>query len=391
MKEFVPHAGRTYAAERNYDTGPGLRDNVSCLSPWIRHRLLLEEEVVKAVLCEHSPSAAEKFIQEVCWRTYWKGWLEMRPQVWHDYCAMRDQLLTRLKTDDEIRGRWLEATDGKTGIECFDDWARELVEAGYLHNHTRMWFASIWIFTLGLPWELGADFFLRHLLDGDPASNTLSWRWVAGLQTAGKTYLATADNIARYTRGRFKPTGQLSPQANLPSAPAKVRAAPLTKLNELLCDQRTGLLINEEDLGPETLGLCQGDVHAIAACTSTSLRSPGPVSTRVVTFVEQALDDAIARAEAHFQAKATRLPQGDLAEPILDWCRKHNLQQIVLPCVPTGNVKDRLQHAIETIQSDGLHVAFLRRSWDAQLWPHATRGFFPFKQAITPLVDQMRL
>ena len=75
LKEFVPHAGRTYAAERNYDTGPGHRDNVSCLSPWIRHRLLLEEEVVRAVLREHSPSAAQKFIQEVCWRTYWKGWL----------------------------------------------------------------------------------------------------------------------------------------------------------------------------------------------------------------------------------------------------------------------------------------------------------------------------
>jgi deoxyribodipyrimidine photo-lyase len=65
---------------------------------------------------------------------------------------------------------------------------QELVETGYLHNHARMWFASIWIFTLRLPWELGADFFLRHLLDGDAASNTLSWRWVAGLHTKGKHY-----------------------------------------------------------------------------------------------------------------------------------------------------------------------------------------------------------
>ena len=50
-----------------------------------------------------------------------------------------------------------------------------------MHNHVRMWFASIWIFTLNLPWQLGADFFMQHLLDGDPASNTLSWRWVAGI------------------------------------------------------------------------------------------------------------------------------------------------------------------------------------------------------------------
>ena len=70
-----------------------------------------------------------------------------------------------------------------------------------------MWFASIWIFTLRLPWALGADFFLRHLIDADAASNTLSWRWGAGLQTVGKTYLARTENIARYTNGRFAPRG----------------------------------------------------------------------------------------------------------------------------------------------------------------------------------------
>ena len=389
LEAFVPHAGGHYAAGRNCDTGPGHRDNVSCLSPWIRHRLLLEEEVIEAVLGEHSPSAAEKFIQEVCWRTYWKGWLELRPRVWHDYCTVRDALLASLETDDDMRRRWRDATDGSTGIECFDHWAGELVDTGYLHNHARMWFASIWIHTLGLRWELGADFFLRHLLDGDPASNTLSWRWVAGLQTAGKTYLATADNIARFTRGRFNPAGQLSPQANPPPAPVKVPAAPLPALQAMATDKRTGLLMHEEDLVPETLGLARENVHAIAACSSTALRSPGPVSNRVATFVERALDDGIGRAEAHFQAGVTLLPGGGLAEAILDWCRESDLQQVVLPCVPTGYVHDRLGPAIETLRSRGLHVAFVRRAWDAQLWPCATRGFFPFKKAIAPLVEQM--
>ncbi len=97
------------------------------------------------------------------------------------------------------------AVEGKTGIECFDAWVEELLETGYLHNHTRMWFASIWIFTLRLPWELGADFTYRHFIDGDPASNTLSWRWVGGLHTRGKTYLARPDNIADHTGGRFRP------------------------------------------------------------------------------------------------------------------------------------------------------------------------------------------
>ncbi len=85
-----------------------------------------------------------------------------------------------------MRARWEQATTGRTGLACFDAWARELLDVGYLHNPARMWFASLWIFTLELPWALGADFFLRHLLDGDPASNTLSWRWVGGLQTPGK-------------------------------------------------------------------------------------------------------------------------------------------------------------------------------------------------------------
>ena len=76
--------------------------------------------------------------------------------------------------------------------------ARELIQTGYLHNHARMWWASFWIHAEGLPWELGADVFFRHLLDADPASNTLSWRWVAGLQTAGKTYLVRLSNLQKY-------------------------------------------------------------------------------------------------------------------------------------------------------------------------------------------------
>jgi len=80
LAAFVPNAGRRYAAERNRDPGPGLRDNVSMLSPYIRHRVLTEHEVLASVMRQHSPQAAAKFIQEVFWRTYWKGWLQMRPQ-----------------------------------------------------------------------------------------------------------------------------------------------------------------------------------------------------------------------------------------------------------------------------------------------------------------------
>ena len=201
---FRPHMGRAYAAQRNHDRGPGQRGNVSVLSPWLRRRLVLEEEVLSAALGAHGGARSDKFVQEVIWRAYFKGWLEMRPAVWSDY---RDAV-GGIEPSEAIAA----AEEGRTGLAAFDAWAQELTETGYLHNHARMWFASIWIFTLGLPWQAGADFFLRNLLDGDPASNTCSWRWVAGLHTPGKTYTARASNIAKYTEGRFPETPGLAPR-----------------------------------------------------------------------------------------------------------------------------------------------------------------------------------
>ena len=194
LARFVPAAGRIYERERNTDAGPEQPSRVSLLSPYVRHRVITEYEILAEVLADHSLSVAEKFVQEVLWRTYWKGWMEMRPSVWARFLQERDRHRDSFHDQRAIA----DAENGSTGIEGFDDWAKELVETGYLHNHARMWFASIWIFTLRLPWTLGADFFLRHLLDADVASNTLSWRWVAGLQTVGKTYLATTDNISWY-------------------------------------------------------------------------------------------------------------------------------------------------------------------------------------------------
>lgn len=160
LASFVPLAGSTYAARRNHDFGPANRSNVSGLSPYIRHRLMSESEVVAIVLATHSASAAEKFIQEVCWRTYWKGWLEQRPQVWDAYLNELSRSRSDLRDDAALAAEIAAAETGNTGVACFDAWVHELVETGYLHNHARMWFASIWIFTLRLPWALGADFFI---------------------------------------------------------------------------------------------------------------------------------------------------------------------------------------------------------------------------------------
>ena len=200
LESFVENNLAEYSKLRNFDFGPEKRSNVSCLSPYISHGIVNEQEIIKKSLGKFSFSKNEKFIQEVLWRTYWKGWLELRPNVWSDYLTELIKIKENLKNNQNYKN----AIEGKTKIDCFNQWVIELKENNYLHNHTRMWFASIWIFTLELPWQLGAEFFMQHLYDGDAASNTLGWRWVAGVQTQGKHYLASEWNIKKFTNNRFQ-------------------------------------------------------------------------------------------------------------------------------------------------------------------------------------------
>ncbi|WP_137112484.1 FAD-binding domain-containing protein [Rhodobacter sp. SY28-1] len=374
LSDFLPRAGRDYAQLRNLDL-PG-HPHVSTLSPWLRHRLVTEAEVVDAVLRRH-PQGAEKFLAEVWWRTYWKGWLELRPGVWSAYRQEVQAGLNRLAVEPGLAARAEAAMLGETGIEGFDDWARELVATGYLHNHARMWFASIWIFTLRLPWELGADFFLRHLIDGDPASNTLSWRWVAGLHTPGKTYLATAENIAKNTRGRFRPEG-LAPEAPaLPMLPVPApRVAP--EGDRLDPTAPSLLLVTEEDLSPEFL-LDQG-LHptGVAVLTDVAGRSPLPVAEPVHRFTEGAIRDALARLGA---PDAPRFSPGHLPA-LLRLATEAGATQIVTPYAPTGPVASALNDLARLAEPQGLTLTRILRDHDRLAWPHATHGFFRFREAV---------
>ncbi len=283
LAAFLPRAGSTYAADRNRDL-PG-HHAVSTLSPYIRHRLLTEEDVIADVRAHHGPHDAQKFLAEVHWRTYWKGWLELRPQVWRDYQQGVRAALNRTATESGLRDQWQAACEGRTGIDAFDHWAHELAATGYLHNHARMWFASIWIFTLRLPWELGADFFLRHLLDGDPASNTLSWRWVGGLHTPGKTYLATADNIAKNTDGRFAPQGLATSAFALPATPIPApKPAPLG--DDWGRAHRTALILHEDDLSPDWL-LARIQPVATAILLTSEGRSPLTPAPHIAAFTDR--------------------------------------------------------------------------------------------------------
>jgi deoxyribodipyrimidine photo-lyase len=384
---FRPRMGAWYAARRNHDLGPDARGNVSLLSPYVRRRLLLESELVQAALTAHSAAACDKFVQEVFWRSYWKGWLQMRPAVWTAY---RDGLAgdRAAAGDDRRLSRALAAAEqGRTGIDCMDAWTAELVGTGYLHNHARMWFASIWIFTLGLPWRLGADFFLRHLLDGDPASNTLGWRWVAGLHTQGKHYVANPGNIVKFTDGQFRPRGlvanaaPLPPDHTPPPLPPGPPDAPAPGLP-------SALLITEEDCRPEALGLDLSRMTAAAALLIPSARSDAPVSPLVGAFDRGALADAAARARDAGAPAAEMLVEiapADLAR----WARRVGAAQIVTAEPPVGPVADFLAAAREPLAAAGVRLTAVRRPWDAHVWPCATAGFFKVKSQIPQLVQRL--
>ena len=197
---FIEEKLINYSKLRNFNIDIHDKETTSNLSPYITHGILSENEVIRESLKKHSYHTSEKFIQEILWRIYWRGWLELRPQVWKNYLKN----LKKLKDEFKDNRKYIQVTEGNSNIECFNDWVKELKESNYLHNHARMWFASIWIFTFNLPWELGAAFFMKYLYDGDTASNTLSWRWVAGIQTKGKHYLAKEWNIRKFTNEKYK-------------------------------------------------------------------------------------------------------------------------------------------------------------------------------------------
>ena len=363
LDEFLPRAAK-YARSRNFDPGPDDRSHVSCLSPYLRTRLVTEEEVARAVLGRFAPSTVDKFLQEIAWRSYWKGWLEMRPQVWGRYRSA----LAALPRDAGHEA----AVAGRTGIRCFDAWAGELRRHGYLHNHARMWFASIWIFTLRLPWQLGAEFFLRHLLDGDPASNTLSWRWVAGLHTRGKHYLARASNIAKYTGGRFDPAGRLNESAAALAPDELPDPRPLELPPPLDGHGRLGHLLLPDDLAPPPVG-----VAATGGWMPDTPRDALGVADRVAGFLSGALDDALGRAGG-------RRLRGDPGPALREWVERERLDAIVLARPTVGPWRDALGGV-----DPGVPLRPFVRDWDRRLWPHAGAGFFKLRKRLPALFGEL--
>ncbi len=370
LKEFSENHLSNYAKSRNFDYGPSKRDNVSNLSKYITHRIIDEQEVIQTAHSKFAYIKIEKFIQEVFWRTYWKGWLEMRPRVWTSYIEDLKQLE---KQKDSVE--YQQAISGKTSIECFNDWANELIKYNYLHNHARMWFASIWIFTLKLPWQLGADFFLKHLLDGDAASNTLSWRWVAGLQTKGKNYLATKFNINTFSAKKYEVL-KLNDQASPLFETTSFEIQPL-HFDKVENENSLFLLHN---LDSNFLEKFQNKYQYYALLDFNSILESKNYSKQVLDFKASINEELIDQLKSNFNSDLVVKNKEDLLKIVKD----KNIKNIVTPYINCGYENDFMNEIKKKIK-----ITYLARDYDQFCYPFATKGFFAFKEQIPKILSKI--
>ena len=363
LNNFVENNLGEYSKLRNFDFGPEKRSNISCLSPYITHGIINEQEVIQKALSKFSFSKNEKFIQEVLWRTYWKGWLELRPNVWTDYLIELNQIKNELKDNKD----YIAAIEGKTKVNCFNEWVKELKENNYLHNHTRMWFASIWIFTLELPWQLGAEFFMQHLYDGDAASNTLGWRWVAGVQTQGKHYLASEWNIKKFTNNRFQ---NIKLNEN---APPKVseKSYQIIKqdFNNPQKIENKNLLIFENNLSFEITDFKENRFKKNYLDSNKNENRAIKLSEKLVKFKSHLIED-----------QEQRLKNQSIDCQIIDISELTNIENYygLYPTVGEN---------LDFLNSNNLKIDFLYRNLDQLAWQYCNKGFFNFKNYIPKIVS----
>ena len=365
MNEFIENNLVNYSKLRNFDYGPDKRANVSCLSPYVTHGVISEVELIKKSLNKYSFVKNEKFIQEIMWRTFWKGWMELRPDVWADYLLELNQIKDKYKNDQDYK----KAVEGSTEIQCFNEWVGELKENNYLHNHARMWFASIWIFTLELPWQLGAEFFMQHLYDGDPASNTLGWRWVAGIQTQGKNYLASEWNIKKFTDNRFK---NIKLKEN--ASPKKVeKFYPIIKKDFINPDIEEGknLLVFENSLSLELSELINNKFNKIKLITNQNQNRKIKLSEKTMNFKTQLFED-----------QKKRLKDKSLECEILDVSEIEDIADSYLLYPTVGETLDYIE------SKKFSEVKFLYRELDQFSWQYCNKGFFNFKNYIPKIIQK---
>ena len=365
MERYIENNISDYTAKRNFDFGPQNRKNISCLSPYITHRLISEYEVAKKTLSKYPYQKVEKFIQEIFWRVYWKGWLELRPKVWTDFVEDTKNI--------ENTKEYEKAINGETNIDCFNDWVKELKENNYLHNHTRMWFASIWIFTLKLPWQKGAEFFLRELYDGDAASNTLSWRWVAGIQTKGKNYIAQNWNINKFTNNKYKDLKlNENPQPIIDQRDYKV--SPLSISNNETASDKLVFFENELDFQFFNIDNHKKVYCILLANDERQVKLGSKVLDYKKNLIKNQIQNSGLKIEFIEGNKFIELSSNDK-----DF-------DIVYP-----SIGENMSFLKRVIKKNNLNINYLTREEDSYCWQFSNKGYFNFKSNIPKILSQFKL
>ena len=364
MTDWMPNAASSYQSSRNYDLDG--KQTTSRLSESISVGILSEMDVIDCAKRLNISMKNNKFIEEIFWRVYFRGYFETRPSVWTHYTKNLNNHFQKLPK------YYFIALRGETEIECFNAWINQLKETGYLHNHTRMWFASIWIFTLDLPWELGADLFMRYLNDADEASNTLSWRWVAGLHTSKKPYVARASNIFKYTQ-KYNPQNKLNP------SPEPIREAIDHAFKPLELDQAlpysASLVMFDNFLDIKQLNLenCALENFYVYEHSQETSRNIDREKARVRSEIVAEISNKINLKPQFFNEKSIDCLFG---------------QSLVTNYIFSGYFKDQISPLLNQIEKNS-NTTYLLRNLDSLSWNFCKGGYFKLKTKIQEITADL--
>ena len=242
-----------YARSRNAIEGA-----VTGLSPYVTHGFISLPEVLAVVTAKHSLDVQHKFVFELGWREYFRHvWSFSGEEIFE---SLREGLLPQTSYSallpEDIR-------QADTGVPVIDTAVRTLYATGYLHNHARMWLASYVVHVRKVDWRIAADWLYGHLLDGDLASNHLSWQWVAGTGSS-KPYLFNAENVARYAPADWHSPGSVIDQSY--EALDRLARQPMRRSRNEDTAPTQGALIEPPLLAepPLDLGFTKPDPSAVA-------------------------------------------------------------------------------------------------------------------------------
>ena len=380
IESFLKNKISNYNETRNFSfTGNDTLKNVSGLSPFISRGLLKEKHLLKKVI--KSKNKSEKFIQEIFWRVYWQGWLENHSSVWENY---KRELIEIENNLSNVEKNYKLAISSKTKIEPFNDWVEILKSTGYLHNHVRMWFASIWIFFLGIPWQLGAKFFYQNLLDGDIASNLLSWRWVAGLQTKGKRYIASEININKYTLNRYK--GLKLP--NIKNIVLNYEEHTVNLINYSSVEKNyvnCALLINANYLNSDLITLLKNNIKVILFLKFT-IKDLN--QSKLVREFKEKIYNEYKKKNSITDVEFIDIELPQEFEKLNYILNKYAINNVVLDYLRCGYEKDIMIPILKNLRQS-FKVHQILDDFYTHSWQYCKKGFFKFKEKIPLLLDRI--